>query len=66
MINNTKVAIVESDVLDYHRDPPFNPSQYYPEYPFKYISSKHNTVYDLVRKSFVLLGLDIENYGTDA
>jgi uncharacterized protein (DUF362 family) len=44
--------------------PPFSPSQSYPEYPFKDIASTPNRVYDLVRTSFLRLGLDAENQGS--
>lgn len=44
----------------------FRPSQRYPEYLFKeYLASKENHVYQMVRESLHIMGLDEENYGTD-
>lgn len=45
---------------------PFNPSEKYPEYRFEKISKETNEVYSAVRESFVLLGMDKENFGTPA
>lgn len=63
---NTRVAVVRSAALDYPRDPFFNPSKSYPEYPFKEISEHNNALYDCVRKVMLLLGMDEENHGTEA
>jgi len=59
-----KVSVVKTKA---HYPPaPFHPSKKYPEYPYsnKAISTKHNTVYDAVRKALYLMGLDRENYDT--
>ena len=42
----------------------FRPSKKYPEYLFDDVAEIDNTVYDAVRESFYLLGLDKENYNT--
>ena len=42
----------------------FRPSKKYPEYIFDDVSSVENNVYDSIRESFHLLGLDKENYNT--
>ena len=42
----------------------FRPSQKYPEYQYSFISDKPNCVYDAVRDSFRLLGLDSEHFGS--
>lgn len=47
----------------YCDESPFSPGIYYPEYPFKDISSKPNYIYESVRKHFYNLGLDKENFG---
>jgi len=57
-----KVAIIKDNKLDYNSNPPFHPSQNYPEYPFKNIS-KNNLVYDSIRKMLFMLEMDKENYG---
>jgi uncharacterized protein (DUF362 family) len=43
---------------------PFSPGERYPEYPFGDIGPQPNPVYDLVRKSLIQLGLDMERAGT--
>lgn len=42
----------------------FRPSNHYPEYMLNGVSDVENHVYEAVRKSFILLGLDKENIGT--
>jgi uncharacterized protein (DUF362 family) len=63
MIKENLVAFAEDDTALYPA-PPFSPSQLYPEYPFKDLAPKANSVYDLVRESFIRLGLDIQRAGT--
>lgn len=43
----------------------YSPSEDYPEYQFKdsVLNREKNHVYEMVRKCFVHMGLDIENYG---
>jgi uncharacterized protein (DUF362 family) len=43
---------------------PFNPGERYPEYKLAEISNCSNEVYSAVRETFILLGLDRENFGT--
>lgn len=52
--------------MDYNCDPPFNPSEKYPEYPFKSISKKENSIYKSVRATLYMLGMDKENYNRDS
>jgi uncharacterized protein (DUF362 family) len=61
-----KVSVVRNEKIDgYPDDAPFNPSSQYAEYPWGKgpISEKPNRVYEMVRESFYLLGMDHENYG---
>lgn len=44
----------------------FSPAAAYPEYPYGDIANAPNPVYDMVRQTFVSLGLDKANYGTAA
>jgi len=44
----------------------YSPSDPYPEYPFDHLSSKPNPVYEMVRRTFVQLGLDAARFGTPA
>ncbi len=41
-----------------------HPSEAYPEYPFREISSVENVAYDALRMSLKFLGLDQEHYGS--
>lgn len=58
-----KVGLVRTEAR--YPSPPFHPSARYPEYPFSdaETSDHPNPVYDAVRQSLALLGLDAENYG---
>lgn len=63
LLNNLSVAIA-SGVRQYSNQPPFHPSEIFPEYPHadQEIDAT-NQVYALVREAFRLLGLDKENFG---
>ncbi len=56
-----RVFLVPAD--SYPEEPPFDPSQPYPERPFPRTASKPNPVYDAVRRLFALAGLDRGNFG---
>lgn len=58
------VAIAYTDKKYYPKVPPFFPSEKYPEYIFSEDISDENSVYDQVRTSFYLLGMDAEKFGT--
>ena len=60
-----KVCIIHNPTAQYPTEN-FNPSVYYPEYPFgeEEINSAENKVYEMVRESLCRLGLDSEHYGT--
>lgn len=61
---NLDVAIV-SGAKEYPSQSPFHPPILHPEYPHesRQVDST-NQVYDMVRQSFRLLGLDADNFGT--
>ena len=65
-LNDYAVAIYQSSKAEYPEIPPFHPSEDYPEYIFngRTFLSLDNSVYEAVRESLHLLGLDNENYGT--
>jgi uncharacterized protein (DUF362 family) len=58
------VSIVKT-LADYP-DKPFGPSEKYPEYFFSDISGSRNHVYDSIRESLSILGLDRDRFGTKA
>ena len=60
---NSMVSVYYNPELIYPTNAPYNPSVQYSEY-FMDISLKKNNVYDAVRNSFFLLGLDKNNYET--
>jgi uncharacterized protein (DUF362 family) len=66
LLESDAVAVYrDKDVISYCKEPPFNPSVDYPEYPFQgRLSQQSNKVYEAVRNSFILLGLDKENINT--
>ena len=56
------IAEMEGNIT-YPEQPPFNPPERYPEYPFTEIDST-NTVYPLVREILFEMGFDKVNYNT--
>lgn len=59
------VTIVQEKNASYlQADEDFRPSVLYPEYKFKEISETKNYIYDMIRKGFHIMGLDMEHYGT--
>lgn len=62
-----EVAVVQVRRAEYPKTAPFNPSEDFPEYPFKgRISSENNYVYKGVRELFYKLGLHREAWNTKA
>jgi len=64
LINDLNVAIYHDSILRYPTEMPYSPHIKYPEYPFRSLSQKENNVYDAVRNTLLLLGLDKGNFGT--
>lgn len=63
VLNSKRVIVVRQTDARYP-DPPFHPSENYPEYAFKgQISSSRNSIYDMVRNLLYAHGYDIENFG---
>lgn len=60
---NHKVAVWQGKAI-YPEIAPFHPSQAYPEYQWSDLSLEYNSVYEGVRESFNLLGLDQKKYNT--
>ena len=56
------VSIVKTEPI--YPSEPFSPSKHYPEYRFGGVCGAPNHVYDAVRQSFFLLGLDRERFDT--
>ena len=59
------IAIVKKEVYNYPTSPPFLSDYDYPELEKVFVSNIVNNVFSMVRESFVLMGYDKENYGTD-
>lgn len=64
MENN--IAIYKQNRPVYSERPPYFPTELFPEYPFKDKAiDKKNQVYASLRGLLKLLGLDLQNFGTD-
>jgi uncharacterized protein (DUF362 family) len=60
-----RVAVFDAGYSVYPGRPPFHPPERFPEYPFANDEvDQDNYVYDAVRQLFVLLGLDMQHYGS--
>ena len=57
----SNIVIVKTDKY-YYPKADFRPSRKYPEYLFDEISKKDNHVYDMSRKWFLMMKLDIKIY----
>ena len=57
MVPENVVAFSHDPSASYPK-PPFSPSEPYPEYPFDDVASTPNKVYNLIRSTFMRLGLD--------
>lgn len=62
MIPN-RTAVYKTDVIEYPKVPPFHPPERFPEYPFGEDLDKANKIYDGVRATIYLMGLDREHFG---
>ena len=61
---NKSVAIIKSKARQYPTEPPFNPNQIFPEYPYpSKDTDSNNLVYAAVRDAFNTLKLDPGNFG---
>jgi len=64
IISNLKVSIYHELGVIYPETPPYNPYIAYPEYFLNNVSVKENNVYNAVRNTLFLLGLDKDNFDT--
>lgn len=63
---NKNIAIYNIREAEYPNMPPFNPPEYFQEYPFKGKGiDKLNHIYSGVRNIFRQMGMDRENYGKE-
>lgn len=59
-----EVAFYHNPKADFYpKQPPYSPSEAYPEYPFKELGEERNVAYESVRNLFKELGYDKENFG---
>ena len=69
MLNARRVAVARSTATDYSVRPPFHPPRIYPElegHSWAAVTDPTNQVYDTVRESLHLAGLDAPRFGTPA
>jgi len=62
-MNQSTVFVHRSSTAEYPQMPPFH-AESYPEYAFSSDISDSNSIYEAVRETFHLAGLDETNYGT--
>jgi uncharacterized protein (DUF362 family) len=58
------IAVIHNQDMKYPLNPPYDPGNRYPEYPFTRIG-KENSIYHEIRNILLLLKLDRENYHRD-
>ena len=66
IINNKQISIYKTPTIYYPSNPPYHPSCKYPENKDLIFVNKHNPVYDAIRHSLFLLGLDKNNFGRES
>ena len=59
-----RIYVILSNSLNYPEKPPFAPPRNYSETPFRDRLDESNKVYPAIRKMFMIMRLDKENYGT--
>lgn len=64
LMENLNVAIYYDPYLEYSNEAPYSPQLSFPEYPLKSLSKCQNHVYESLRKTLFLMGLDKENFGS--
>ena len=64
IIDNLNVSVYHDPELGYPDEPPYSPGIKYPEYSLRDISQQENHVYDAVRETLELLGMDRNNFDT--
>jgi uncharacterized protein (DUF362 family) len=63
LLEGLNVAIYQDPGLSYPCAAPYSPHIRYPEYPlYDLLGEEENNVYDAVRSTLALLGLDLENF----
>ena len=62
-MNNSFVYIEKTKEIIYPKNPPFHPSEPYPERVFNELSKNKNNVYRSIRNVLYLMGLDKNNWG---
>ena len=65
LLNATAVALVK-EAPRYNGNPPYHPSEHFPEWPDGPKQEQDNPAYRAVRQALVTLDLDTPNYGTPA
>jgi len=58
-----KVAFQKNVAQSYPAEAPYSPQSLYAEYPFVHLSQSENLLYPAIRKIFLSLGYDKENFG---
>jgi uncharacterized protein (DUF362 family) len=59
------IVIRHDSEFGYPKNPPFNPEEDHPEYPFEnHLSTERNRIYSAIRDLFRDLSLDTKNYGS--
>jgi hypothetical protein len=62
-LEDKRVAVIK-DCATYPKHPPYHPSERYPEWNGHPIVDEENTVYRSIRKLFLTLGFDAENFNS--
>ena len=63
-LGEREVVACRAESARYPVTPPFSPDQAWPEYPFEHVGEEPNGVYEAVRRSFQLAGLDAARLGS--
>lgn len=64
ILTNLNVSVYHDFELEYPDEPPYSPGISYPEYSLRDVSQKDNRVYEAVRETLKLLGMDGNNFNT--
>ncbi len=62
MFSNLNVAVYHDQMVEYPDEPPYSPDVKYPENLLNHLSKRKNSIYNAVRNTLLLLGLDKDGF----
>ena len=65
IMKDNEVFVYKLNKIEYPKIKPYHPNQKYPEYKYNEFSKENNYVYESLRNSLYLMGLDRDHWNTE-